>query len=317
MSYYPYLRGKQNELILLRENTKFLKDAGFVPIIEPVKESFGGLKKTLDALSDEKVPVVVIINPHHGDHSNGTNGMGSFFQNEVKDVADVSLGILLSEQITIDEVIGILDAHKERHITLIHAGFTDAKKLVEKLGETAINQMRHVFLEKVCGKLYRKHFANSKRVLLRNGFQKRTNREHPLVEPFSDLHVTYTEEGMNGFSDFLIVGDEYSESGGPAYAVAIHLTFIDHEQDDQMYVYHFVSDRKDTPTDPAGKFSEALNKLINEANKPNTKILETGALKEFRDLYSRSHFPGLGYVKKLSMKHHMETMAHFLKSNAQ
>jgi hypothetical protein len=31
---------------------------------------------------------------------------------------------------------------------------------------------------------------------------------------------------MDGFGDFLIVGDDYSESGGPAYAIAIHLTFI-------------------------------------------------------------------------------------------
>ena len=30
---------------------------------------------------------------------------------------------------------------------------------------------------------------------------------------------------MDGFGDFLIVGDDYSDTGGPAYAVAIHLTF--------------------------------------------------------------------------------------------
>lgn len=29
-----------------------------------------------------------------------------------------------------------------------------------------------------------------------------------------------------------------------------------------MYVYHFVSDTRDTPTDPAGKFAQALAKLI-------------------------------------------------------
>lgn len=39
--------------------------------------------------------------------------------------------------------------------------------------------------------------------------------------------------------------------------------------------------------------------------------LETGAIKEFRELYAQSHFPGLGYVKKLSMKHHIETLAHY------
>src|SRR3981081_3429496 len=85
---------------------------------------------------------------------------------------------------------------------------------------------------------------------------RRRNRDHPSVELFSDLHVTFEEEGMNGFGDFLIVGDDYSESGGPAYAVAIHLTFIDPSKDNAMFIYHFVSKSKDTPTDPAGKFGE-------------------------------------------------------------
>lgn len=314
MSYYPYFRGKQNELILLRENTKFLKDVKFIPIIEPVKESVGGLKKTLETLSDEKVEVVVIVNPHHGDHSNGTNGIESFFQNDLKDKDNISVGIVLSDKVTIDNVTSILLAHKDRSFTLIHAGFTDASKLSEELSTRKI-KVRHVFLENFCGILYRKHFKGSERVLLKDGFQKRTNREHPSLEFFSDLHVTYEDQGVDGFGDFLMVGDSYSEAGGPAYAVAIHLTFIDRDRENQMYIYHFVSDRKDTPTDPAGKFAEALKKLIDEANKADTKILNTKALAEFRDLHERRHFPGLGYVKKLSMQHHMETMANFLNSN--
>jgi hypothetical protein len=40
--------------------------------------------------------------------------------------------------------------------------------------------------------------------------------------------------------------------------------------------------------------------------------METSAVKEFRDLHAKGHFPGLGYVKKLSMNHHIETLADFL-----
>ena len=78
-----------------------------------------------------------------------------------------------------------------------------------------------------------------------------------------------------------------------------------------MFIYHFISDRQDTPQDPAGKFLEALNKLIIKADEPTTKILATKALAEFRDLHERKHFPGLGYVKKLSMQHHIEVLADF------
>jgi hypothetical protein len=118
---------------------------------------------------------------------------------------------------------------------------------------------------------------------------------------------------MDGFGDFLIVGDDYSESGGPAYAIAIHLTFIDPDQDDAMRIYHFISNRQDTPQDPAGKFAEALDKMIATLNQPGSRVLETTAVKEFRELHKRGHFPGLGYIKKLSMNHHIETLADYFK----
>jgi hypothetical protein len=114
----------------------------------------------------------------------------------------------------------------------------------------------------------------------------------------------------------LIVGDEYNESGGPVYAVAIHLTFIDPDQDNAMQIYHFKSERQDTPKDPAGKFAEALATMMKTLDSPKSKVLETGAVKEFRVLYKQGHFPGLGYVKKLSMNHHIETLADYFKRAA-
>jgi hypothetical protein len=121
---------------------------------------------------------------------------------------------------------------------------------------------------------------------------------------------------MDGFGDFLIVGDDYSESGGPVYAVAIHLTFIDPEDDNSMWIYHFVSERQDTPKDPAGKFAEALARMMRVLNRPNSKVLETGAVREFRELHRQGHFPGLGHVKKLSMNHHIETLANYFQKTA-
>jgi hypothetical protein len=149
-------------------------------------------------------------------------------------------------------------------------------------------------------------------VLIRDGFVQRTNREHPEIEHFSDLHITYEDEGVDDFGDFLIVGDEFMEAGGPAYAVAIHLTFIDSNEDDDMFVKHYISDRTETPTDPAGKFMEALHKLVNDVARPTSGIYGSEAIEEFEDLHRREHYPGLGYVKKLSMQHHIELIADFL-----
>lgn len=136
------------------------------------------------------------------------------------------------------------------------------------------------------------------------------------MEFFSDLHITYAMENMDrGFGDFLTVGDQYRDGGGPAYAVAIHLTYIDPSKDEQMFIHHFLSDSQNTPTNPAGKFREAVAKLIAAVDALNSPILKSNAVAEFRRFHDTGHFPGLGYVKKLSMQHHIETLADFLNND--
>lgn len=307
--YYPYFRGKQYELITIRENAKRLAASGFVPIIEPVREALSGLDRSLRAVCDAHGKVVVIVNPYHGDHRENGAGITELL-NGYRGNDSVGVGILLREDIGVAEVIAYCDRHHQHQPNLIHAGFTQGKELAVALGDR-LETTRNVFNEAFCPKTYRKHFLGSERILLRDGFKRRRNRDYPPVELFSDLNVTFEEEGMNGFGDFLTVGDDYSESGGPAYAVAIHLTFIDPNQDDAMFIYHFVSTSQDTPTDPAGKFAEALDKLINKLDSGDSKLYETSALTELRQLHTKGHFPGLGYLKKLSMNHHIETLARF------
>ena len=226
----------------------------------------------------------------------------------------ISAGILLRSNMTLGQATAAYEAHKDHNPTFVHAGFTSPKALAEYLGiDLATSQ--HVFIEDHANTLYRKHFDSSTRILARDGFKRLKNSEYAKIpfEEFSELHLTYNSDlNMTGFGDFLIVGDSYSDGGGPAYAVAIHLTFIDPDKDEVMYIYHFVSTTNDTPTDPAGKFAQALKKLIDKLNTGNSKLLETSAIKEFRDLNAKGHFPGLGYVKKLSMKHHIETLADYL-----
>jgi len=308
--YHPYFRGKQYELATVREMAPVLAASDFRPIIEPVRNDFGGLQRALEAVRQAGGHAIVIVNPQCGDLSDSGEASQDFFNKNSLGLPGVSAGILLSQGISLEAAIKHYEAHAANSPAFIHAGFTEPKTLAEKLGHATKNQ-RHIFVDRLCGKLYQKHFKGAYRVLLRDGFKRMRNADYVPVEPFSDLHATYAEEGMDGFGDFLIVGDEYNEGGGPAYAVAIHLTFIDPDQDDAMQIYHFVSESQDTPKDPAGKFAEALAKMIATLDRPSSKVLETTAVKEFRSLHSKGHFPGLGYIKKLSMNHHVQTLANY------
>lgn len=311
--YHPYFRGKQFELITIRETAKLMADSGFTAIIEPVREALGGLEKTLKAICEAKGRAIVIVNPYHGDHQEDGASITDLLQKGYIGNDAISAGVLLRAGMSLATATGVYEAHKNHNPTFVHAGFTSQKELANYLAGN-LTASRHVFIEAHANTLYRKHFDGSTRVLVRDGFQRLKNAEYAKipVEEFSELHLTYGDMNMAGFGDFLIVGDSYSETGGPAYAVAIHLTFIDPDKDDVMCIYHFVSTTNDTPTDPAGKFAQALKKLIEKLDSGASKLLETEAIKEFRELHEKGHFPGLGYVKKLSMKHHIETLADYL-----
>ncbi|WP_277603061.1 sce7725 family protein [Acinetobacter modestus] len=65
--YYPILRGKQNELLALRELVEANIVGNFIPIIEPVKNNFSSLIKTIETLNKKGIEPLIIVNPDKGD----------------------------------------------------------------------------------------------------------------------------------------------------------------------------------------------------------------------------------------------------------
>jgi len=308
--YYPFLRGKQFELITVRESASLMAGQ-MVPIIEPVKSSRSSLRRAIEALVEAEGYFIVIANPRVGDFEANRQLLREELQKDyLADYGNWSVGWVASDLTTEDEIRSAFDLAER--VAIIHAGFRSGIELAQILTRTP-GVTHHVFLEEATSKLYRRHFTSGERILIRNGFNaRRRNADYPQVDHFSDLHITFRDERMAGFGDYLIVGSDYSKSGGPAYAVAIHLTFIDTSEDEDMFVAHYISDSQTSPTDPGGKFAEALQKLVAHVSQPGSPVLHTEAVSEFIQLHQRSHYPGLGYAKKVSMQHHIELMADFL-----
>lgn len=66
--YYPYLRGRQFELIALREfSESFSEPQKVIPIIEPVKNNFNSLNLALSTFINSKFEHVIIVNPQVGE----------------------------------------------------------------------------------------------------------------------------------------------------------------------------------------------------------------------------------------------------------
>ena len=313
MAYFPYFRGKQFELIAIKETASLIAEANFTPIIEPVRESLTGLERALDALTAADGSAIVVVNPDCGDFSDDGSPIIKFLQGGYLE-RGVLAGVLLSGDLSARGLSELLDRVECQRLAFIHAGFNDDLVVNREIEDRNLDVL-NIFDETAAGMLYRRRFTQRPKILLSDGFVQSKNSLYPSVERFSDLHVTYPERGLNGFGDYLIIGDNYSETGGPAWAVAIHITYVDCDREGEMFIHHFKSDSNDTPVDPGGKFLEALEKLIDEVNSPETKVFQSTAIDEFRDLYARKHFPGLGYVKKLSVIHHLETIADFEATN--
>ncbi|MCD7975822.1 MAG: sce7725 family protein [Tannerellaceae bacterium] len=69
--YYPYLRGKQFELLALRDFADDYGKTPFVsPIIEPVKSGFNSMKLAIRTLMEKEMHFFLIINPQCGEVQN-------------------------------------------------------------------------------------------------------------------------------------------------------------------------------------------------------------------------------------------------------
>lgn len=303
--YFPYLRGRQFELIALRELVeKDVLSSKITPIIEPVKLS-STLVKTIETYRANNKQLAIITNPKVGG-----------FNSDVKEKKNQKLKESLSACL-----------RESNNILFMNLLRSNSKP--DKFIEKHSNNMGTICNDKDAIPIYETYFASAdvkynlipdesgfrrkirkNRVLLADKFNKQDrNNDYIEVddEPFSEDHLYYLEDGYVGFADYSVIGKEYNETGFAPYAVAIHIVYFD--IDDSLRVKHFVSDSNDDISDPAGKFQEALSKLVawNEE-----KQLDTVAMKEFEDLYHREAYPGLGTVKKLSIMHHFELIGRYL-----
>jgi hypothetical protein len=305
--YFPYLRGKQFELIALRELSALMssKSDKISPIIEPVKDS-STLRSTLKELVEKNINFNFIINPRVGGFINSFDKLIEILEENLNGYTNFQISIIV-DKTTQQGIAELLEFTNQ--ITINHNGYTLIHN--SEIGENSIEQLNAnlevkynlIYFSKTSRRYYRE-FNQDTRVSLDDYFRKLDRNADYLQVPVSDFseeYKYYTDDNFVGFSDFLTIGDIYSESGFLPRAVAIHLSYIDQEK---IKIRHFTSDSNQDSSDIGGKFAEALKKLITWCNESN--ITETEGIRDFKELYSRGHFPGLGSIKKISTINHIE-----------
>ena len=303
MKYYPYLRGRQNELIALRElATKKLLSGNIIPIVEPLTVSSTFLS-TLKAFRDNNLKLAVIMNPEYG----------SFFQDKYKeDIKKEIINLLNDEDLVIKAYIMENDldlSNKDIHNLLIvnkkHDSFDDFFKIFKDGNYPLITLIPD-------DRLFKRKLNSDNKVLLEDCFNKQARNsdyENEIDEFFSD-GLQLSDDGYDGFSDYSIVGKEYVESGFAPSTVVIHLVYY---KDDDLRIHHFTSANNDNVNDVAGMYGKSVEKLYNWNLKND--VYETEGLKNFLDSYIEQKYPGLGVVKRWSIMHHLQLIDYLLRDN--
>lgn len=306
--YFPYLRGRQFELIALRELIEKERISGkIIPIIEPIKPT-ATLLKTLNEFARKNRRVAVISNPQVGDFEQELNVKC----NEGEQVA-IDLKKMLSKSNTIikafimnDNVADVIKNSDDKSLYLIINENRDNLNKYLEAYDSEFPQYTLIPDDRACRRL-----VTNGKVLLEDCFVKRGRNVEYIEnddEFFTDNHLFFRDDNYIGFSDYSIVGRDYSETGFVPIAVAIHLVYFDNNN--EMRIHHFVSDSNIGTKDPAGKFGEALKKLVKWCDKKD--ITKTDGLKQFYNCYKEGKYPGLGSVKKMSIMHNIELMSDFL-----
>lgn len=304
--YYPILKAKRHELNTLYDLSSRLNAAKYRPVLEPVNNSAREVIDAVEELHKYSVNPLIVINPSQGYFSSATsaNVFGQLQSNaksankftpciKVRDSSDsISLSLL--------SMYPGAAVYLEGDALMSSVALLNTASLIilnqQKVDSDVVDKLNRVVL-------YADSFAKKKR-----------NADYGPSSFYSNLHVSYKKRtNAIGFGDFTVMAEEFSESGGPAYVVAIHASHIDAVLPNSMHVRHFLSTTGGTlPTNPGGKYLEALDKLISfDAVNPGF-FDNTLGMSEFKASHAAGHYPGLGVVKEMSMKHHIESICNFI-----
>lgn len=309
--YYPFLRARQFELIALRELANEEITQGYTtPILEPIKEGVNNLNLAYRVFQEHDQQAYLIVNPLNGEQKGDTQYYSEYLSKLNHKTFKAAFHFRNNTQYILDSI----SEFNQNDCMIICQNDIDLddpsfQKLVTSSNISIItieDPEKNRTLDRYVKGLDKTY------VRLDDFFEKQIRNSDFLgiqEHRFSEEHLYFKDDGYDGFSDYTVLPSEYVEGGSTPRAVVIHLTYLNDQQ--QVWIRHFTSDSNASIANVQGKFAEAAKKAVEycRANK-----LTNSAILELEDYYDQQHYPGLGTVKKLSLKNHLLIISEYLKA---
>ena len=209
--YYPYLRGRQFELIALREYAFQPRDNNnIIPIIEPVRKTFNSMKLALPKLIENKVKFALILNPQVGEIKNKKDIILSL-KDELSDNSKWIPAYILKNNFS--EILNQIKEFSFSEVMVVCSESTDTS---DSYFDTLVLSQNVKYVVSNENRTLKRKLSNKGKDIIRlddNFNAQRRNSDYLMMpeEKFSEEHLFYKEDGYNGFSDFTPLLSEFTE----------------------------------------------------------------------------------------------------------
>jgi hypothetical protein len=269
MNYYPLIRGRQYDLLALIDAVQAGLSAHIIPIIEPVKD-IAALPRLVRAFAKAAHPLYILQNPQVGQY-------GLLAQPRYQLPEPMPTPVQFARYFDGTDITAPL---------VVTQTAAQARLLRRNQPAVLIDEARVRALQHPRGIYLADHTPS-----------RRYTADYYNVQDELYQYPLRFQPGV-GLADYPLASVHYDEHGYPQRAIALHLLY---ERDGALWVHHFVSVNNDDFSNPGVKFLEALTTL-----KPWLAVhpdAATPATDELLQLAADAHFPGLGTVRKLQLRH--------------
>jgi hypothetical protein len=309
--YYPFLRARQFELIALRELAAEGITQGLItPILEPLKETHNNLNLAHRVFHERSQKAFLVVNPKFGELAGDSDFYIKYLASLTGDVFSPAFHYRDNTKY----IIQCIEKYGLSNCMLICENDIEVDDENFRLVSNS-ESVTHITVNDPERNRSLKRYINSlQKIFIRldDLFEKRDRNSDYLEvaeHRFSEEHIHYYTEGYQGFSDYTILPSEYVEGGSTPRAVVIHLTYLNVQN--EIWIRHFTSETNDSIANVQGKFAEAAAKAVSYCRQNS---LSNSAIIELEGYFDSEHYPGLGTVKKISIKNHLLVLGQYLRN---
>ncbi|MDH0864892.1 sce7725 family protein [Mitsuaria sp. GD03876] len=317
--YYPYLHGKQKEVLALRHLAPVLGAEGQLqPVLEPVRQAATSMRHTLEACEAHRLQVWLVVNPVRQDFEllrpSETLEWGRQLFTSLSRRQWIHPTLMLGPALTPEVVRRFVQLFGSRPLGLVVGA--DAPPLPDVMALLGGAQVRRVFFkDSEPAPAARAALGGAGCVWVEN---RRLPETHDLRvnerHLFTDRAASFRAAGLAGFSDYTTLPSRPEAPELPSRTIAFRLSFLRQPSTSgEVWIEHFMNGRCSAEEGgPDARFRYALQAFHAALDRTDACFGPTEAVRRYLTSLIDGSTPSRALSKQWEVMHHLELVSGML-----